>query len=192
VIPCCEAQLNPSVKPLGERWYAVYTDAAKEFRTKDDLVSQGFRMYLTCLKRWDHHGKRRGASARNVCIRPLFPRYLFVLIDLGLRSSSVREIRDTDGAVGVLCNADRPMRVPEALITGLQVREAAGEYDETKPKPKVPRFSPGDRVVVQSGPLAQFLGQIKSLRGHERVAVLLQFMGGVTAVELPLDTVAKV
>jgi transcriptional antiterminator RfaH len=191
-IPCCEAPINPSVAPICERWYVVYTDAAKEFRAKNDLISQGFRIYLPCLRKWDHHRNGGKVGTRHICLRPLFPRYLFTLIDLARRPSSLREIRDTDGAVGVLCNADRPAPVPDVLVTVLQRKEMEGEYDATKPKSKVAPFSPGDRVEVVTGPFANFFGRIKELRAHERVAVLLQFLGGASPVDLPLDTVMKV
>ena len=63
----------------GPRWYVVQTQANAEHKAVAHLGRQGFTTYLPrYLKR------RRHARRVDIVPRPLFPRYLFVSIDVGV------------------------------------------------------------------------------------------------------------
>ena len=59
------------------RWYVVQTQVNGELKAAQNLMRQGFEVYLPCyLKR------RRHARKIDLVSKPLFPRYLFVAIDV--------------------------------------------------------------------------------------------------------------
>ena len=59
------------------RWYVVHTQPNGEGRADLNLRRQGFATYLPRYAR-----RRRHARRQEVVQRPLFPRYLFVTLDL--------------------------------------------------------------------------------------------------------------
>ena len=61
----------------GARWYVVQTQVNGEVKAAQNLLRQGFEIYLPrYLKR------RRHARKVDFAAKPLFPRYLFVAIDV--------------------------------------------------------------------------------------------------------------
>lgn len=59
------------------RWYAVYTKTGAENLAEGHLQRQGFRVYLPRYRK-----ERRHARRITLVKAPLFPRYLFVELDL--------------------------------------------------------------------------------------------------------------
>ena len=57
---------------------------------------------------------------------------------------------------------------------------------------KPPRFRRGDRVRFVQGPFSQHLALFDGMRPGERVAVLLQLLGGQQRTELPTTAVELV
>ncbi len=68
----------PSRMALGqsERWYVAATAPRKERVALDNLVQQGFRGLLPTLIE-----TRRHARQFRTAVAPLFPRYVFVILD---------------------------------------------------------------------------------------------------------------
>lgn len=59
------------------RWYVVQTQVNGEARAAQNLMRQGFEIYLPrYLKR------RRHARKIDLTAKPLFPRYMFVAVDV--------------------------------------------------------------------------------------------------------------
>lgn len=86
-------------------WYVVQTHARAERKAAFHLERQGFTVYLPqYLKRWRHARKTEMRRA------PLFPRYLFVTMDMA--QARWRAIRSTIGVSALVCNGERPAPVP--------------------------------------------------------------------------------
>ena len=62
----------------GARWYLVHTRPNSERKAEINLEAQGFKTFLPQIDRTIRHA-RRLTTVR----RPLFPRYLFVCLDIG-------------------------------------------------------------------------------------------------------------
>src|ERR1700674_4632950 len=89
----------------GERWYVVQTLPFREARARVQLESQGFRIFLPRHTKTIRHARRLMTVSA-----PFFPRYMFVVLDLG--RDRWRSINGTFGVASLLTANDRPMAVP--------------------------------------------------------------------------------
>jgi len=148
------------------RWYLVHTRPHCEGKAAEHLARQGFDTYLPrYLKR------RRHARRIETVAAPLFPRYLFVTVDM--LTQRWLSIRSTLGVSTLVSCGGRPAEVPAAIIGDLRGREVGGvvALDQR------PRFAPGDRVRIVDGVFAGCLGLFEDMSDRERVAVLLDLLG---------------
>jgi transcriptional antiterminator RfaH len=142
------------------------------------LALAGFETYCPRLR------AQRVSHGRRIEVRPLlFPGYCFVWIELQWHAA-----RWAPGTLGLIMNGAGPARVPEAVIAELRDREVDGLIELPKP----PRLKPGDRVRIISGPFRERLALYEGQTAHERVAVLLQLLGGQHRTELPADAIEPV
>lgn len=109
-------------------------------------------------------------------IRPLFPRYIFILIDQFWSS-----ILGTRGISRILLGDNGPATLPTTVITELKAREQNGLVTLTTP----PKFRPGDQVKAVSGPLTGHLLIYEGQSVHDRVRVLAELLGRKVVIELP-------
>ena len=156
-------------------WCAARLMARREALATHCLGLAGFDVYLPRLR------ERRISRGRRVELRPpLFPGYAFVLIVL-----QWHQARWCPGVLNLIMNGDGPARVPDEVIAELHSRERDGLIELPKP----PRFRPGDKVRIISGPFRERLALYEGQAPHERVAVLLQLLGGIQRTELPADAI---
>ena len=150
---------------MAARWYVLRIKPHKERSVYKLLQSQAFEVYFPALK-------VTPKNPRAARIRPYFPGYLFVCLDLDEMGQNV--LRWTPGTKGLVRFGGEPAVVPEALIHELQKRlaalEAAGWPAEEK-------LAPGDRVRIVAGPFAGYEAIFDAhLSGKNRVRVLLAFL----------------
>ncbi|MPZ57879.1 MAG: transcriptional activator RfaH [Rhizobiales bacterium] len=163
----------------GTRWHVVQTHPHAEQRAETHLQRQGFVTYLPrYLKR------RRHARRVETVAAPLFPRYLFVAIDLA--AQRWRSIRSTVGVSYLVCNGNDPAALPDAVIAQLRDREESGLVR----LPARPPFRPGESVRILDGAFASCLGLYDGMRDGERVTVLLDLLGRKVRLVLDVDSVA--
>lgn len=163
-----------------ERWYVVQSQPNAEMKAIVHLNRQGFETYLPrYLKR------RRHARRAEIVPTPLFPRYLFVGIDL--ERQRWRSIFSTVGISRLVCNGEVPTPVPEQVIEALQARHDGNGYVTLD---QLPTFRTGDKIRVQDGAFAGCLGLYEGLKDSERVAILLDMLGRKVRVTVDVDSVA--
>ena len=165
-----------------EAWYVIHTRPRQEARAEAHLQRQGFQCYLPRLKQ---RLKRRGQ--RVDVVEPLFPRYLFIQLDLS-QQQNVYTIPSTRGVIGFVRFGERLPSVPTSFIQGL--RQAADPQSGLLVVADQ-GFCQGERVVIESGPLAGMMGIFQEATGEERVIVLLEMLGRQNAVKMPRDAVAR-
>lgn len=163
-----------------KNWIAVFTKPACEEKARAHLRRQGFEVYLPTFRRRRSHARRI-----DIVTRPLFPRYMFVCLDLLL--ARWRPIMGTLGVSCVLCDGDAPRVVPDRVVDALREGEGAGAFDETDP---ASRLKPGDAVRIVAGPFADLIGKFQALTDAERVVVLLDLLGREVVVRVPNGAVA--
>jgi transcriptional antiterminator RfaH len=164
----------------GAQWFVVHTQVHGERKAEQNLVRQGFEVYLPrYLKR------RRHARRVDFTVRPLFPRYLFVAIDMA--AQRWRSIQSTIGVAHLVTNGDDPASVPDGVVGALRAREDEKGFVRIDVKPA---FVPGDKVRVLTGAFMDSAGLFSGLADHERVAILLDMLGRKVRVLLDADMVA--
>jgi transcriptional antiterminator RfaH len=164
---------------VATRWYVVHTRPHAERRAYAHLERQGFTTYLPrTLKR------RRHARRIETVEAPLFPRYLFVAIDLS--AQRWRAIQSTIGVSHLVCNGNDPAPVPDAVIAALRSHEQDGYVR----LPARPLFQPGEVVRILDGAFATCLGLYDGMADGERVAVLLDLLGRKVRILLEPESVA--
>jgi transcriptional antiterminator RfaH len=164
----------------GARWYVVQTQVNAEIKAAQNLLRQGFGVYLPrYLKRRSHARKIEKVAA------PLFPRYLFVSIDIAVQRW--RSIQSTYGISHLVLNGSEPAPVAEAVINSLRGREDANGLIKLDPCPK---FAIGEKVRVLAGVFAENFGLFDGMADRDRIAILLELLGRKVRVSIEADMVA--
>ncbi len=161
------------------RWYVVYAKAQAEGWALAQLLRQGFRAYLPRHRKLRCHARRR-----ELVKAPLFPRYLFVAVDLD--AERWRSINGTRGVVHLVCEGGRPVPVPEGVVERLKAREDA---EGCVSLASLALFDHGARLRVLDGVFAGHVGVYDRLSEAERVVLLLELLGRTVEVTVPIHAV---
>jgi len=163
-----------------DAWYVVQTQVNAEAKAARNLVRQGFEIYLPrYLRRRSHARKIEKVAA------PLFPRYLFVRIDMA--TQRWRSIQSTFGVSRLVCNGPDPAPIAQQILSSLKAREDESGYVKLDQRPK---FALGAKVRVLAGVFAENLGLFDGLADRDRVAILLDLLGRKVRVSIEADMVA--
>lgn len=167
---------------MTEQWYALRSKPRKEDAIWRQLRSDGFEVFYPRLK-------VNPVNPRSRKIKPYFPGYMFVLVDL--EETGVSRFQWMPHTLGLVSFGGEPAHVPENLIVELrrrvlEISEAGGElFDGLKP---------GDSVRISSGPFEGYEAIFDArLPGSERVRVLLELLTSKRRlpVELPTGAIEK-
>jgi transcription elongation factor/antiterminator RfaH len=157
---------------VDERWYVVHAQPHRETQAQRQLANQGYRAFLPRFLK-----SRRHARKFETVLAPLFPRYLFVVLDL--TRDRWRSVNGTLGVERLLMRGSEPEPVPRGLVE--QLAGAAGADGVVSCGRKLEE---GQSIRVTAGPFADLVGQLQSLDDSGRVRVLLEIMGGKVPVLL--------
>lgn len=158
----------------GGRWYVVHTRPHAEMKASAHLQRQDFGVYLPRFMKPRRHARRVDMTAV-----PLFPRYLFVSVDM--TSQRWLSIQSTVGVSTIVRDGDRPAPVPDRVIEALKAQE---DNDGFIRLGTAPRFAAGDKVRVVGGAFDDYLGLYEGMSGEARVAILLELLGRKVRVVL--------
>ena len=161
------------------RWYVAYTQPQRERQAFEHLKRQGFEAYLPCYRKLRRHARRR-----ELVRAPLFPRYLFVAVDVA--AQRWRAINGTRGVCHLVCDGIRPAPVPDGIIERLRVRE---DDEGCVSLASLALFDPGASVHVIGGVFAGHRGIYERMTDGERVVVLLDLLGRKVEVVVPFHAV---
>src|SRR6516162_1142759 len=155
-----------------ERWFLVHTQPKSEHKAELHLGAQGLRTYLPQIEKTVRHARQlRTVRA------PLFPRYVFIILDLG--RDRWLSVRSTVGVSSLFTCEDRPVPVPGGVVEALVART-----DEAGLALFDAGLTTGQTVRILSGPFADFVGTLERLDAAGRVRVLLTMMGTAVPVAL--------
>ena len=155
-----------------ERWFLVHTLPHNERRAQLHLSAQGFRTHFPTIEKTIRHARQlRTIQA------PLFPRYIFLILDLG--RDRWLSVSGTVGVSSLYSCGDRPVPVPEGIVETL-----IANTDEANLALFTSGLTTGQSVRILSGPFANFVGTLDRLDAAGRVRVLLDMMGTAVPVAL--------
>ena len=114
----------------------------------------------------------------------LFPNYLFAQFDW---STSLRRVHHAPGVSHVIHFGNRWPTIPDAVVEELQQTFGQEELHVLSGQPEI-----GEPVQIVGGAFHGLLAVVSQVMpARNRVAVLLEFLGRQTTVELPLDQVLR-
>jgi transcription antitermination factor NusG len=161
---------------MAEYWYALRTKPRKEDVVWKQILDREFQVFYPRLK-------VNPVNPRSKKIRPYFPGYMFVKLDL--EKSGLNAFQWMPHTAGLVSFGGEPATVPESLIHAIQERveeiAAAGGivFDGLKH---------GDTVVIDHGPFEGYDAIFDTrLPGTERVRVLLQLLSNQRQLPVEID-----
>jgi transcriptional antiterminator RfaH len=144
-------------------WTAAQLEPNRERIALHLLAREDFTVYAPKLRvRRIVRGRHEDREA------PLFPGYCFVWIELQWHRA-----RWCPGIRRLVMDGLQPAKVPDAVIEEIRGRERNGAVEFPQR-----RLQYGDRVKILAGPFRGHLAMYAGMSGSERVAVLLQILGG--------------
>ena len=160
-------------------WYAVNTKTRCEAIACASLDRHGVEVFLPMLReRKVLRGECRSTTS------PLFPRYLFAKFDV---SSQLRAVTYARGVKSIVTFGGGPSMVDESIIQVIRSRATDGVIELSED-----RFSPGQIVRIQDGPLCGLEAVFeKKLDGTSRAVLLLRAMSFQARVILEFQQVAN-
>ncbi len=157
-------------------WYALRSKPRKEEVVWRQARDQGFEVFYPRLR-------VHTVNPRSRKIRPYFPGYLFVQVDI--EASGLSIFQWMPHATGLVTFGGEPATVPDHLISAIRRRleeidAAGGEiFDGLKQ---------GDIVTINYGPFEGYEAIFDArIPGSERVRVLLQLLSNQRRVPVELD-----
>jgi transcription elongation factor/antiterminator RfaH len=166
---------------MNASWYVLHTKPQKEEFLRDQLAARGIEAYCPRIR-------VHAVNPRARKVKPYFPGYLFVHIDLN--EINLSTLQWMPGAASLVSFGGKPGFVPDGLIQAIRQRvdaiEAAGGE-------QLDGLKQGETVVIQAGPFAGYEAIFDtSISGSERVRVLLKLLKNrQLAVELPTGQIER-
>ncbi|MGO9390739.1 transcription termination/antitermination protein NusG [Rhodoblastus sp.] len=173
-------QDNTGVSGRNDRWYVVQTRPNREAEAKRQLENQQFRTFIPLYSKTVSHARKLQKIRA-----PLFPGYLFVVLDLN--RDPWHKVNGTIGVTSLIMAGERPSPVRAGVVETLiesTAKDGALCF--------VPPLRIGERVRLASGPFSEQLGVLQEFGSSQRVRVLLEIMGGQVPISLPLDAILPV
>ena len=148
----------------GERWFVARVHPNRENSAQFNLGRLGLRSFAPRVRRTVRHARK----SRNV-LAPLFPGYIFVILDLS--RDRWRSVNSTFGVSSLIMGVEQPLPVPRGVVEGLLITGNSGLVSLGND------LEIGQKVRILSGPFADALCRLVDLDDKGRVRVLLELMG---------------
>lgn len=162
-----------SINNQTRSWYLVVTKPQSEFKAQENLLRQGYEIYLPLVQT-----SRRRNDKNIIRTEVFFPRYLFISLDK--ETDNWSPIRSTFGVAGMVRFGGMPAAVPESLIDNLKKNENEFGLQSLENK----ALKQGDKVEIIDGPFEGYKAIYQKMKSTERVSVLLDIVGKNTQVTL--------
>ena len=157
-------------------WYVAHTKPRQEHVARENLLRQGYGVYLPQMKVLKCRRQRQ-----QIGYEPLFPRYLF--FQPRDAEHSIAPVRSTQGVTSIVRFGGVPALLRAGAVADIRAFECLQNAADLA---ALRAFQPGKSVVVTAGPLAGLQGLI-AMVSKERVIVLMRLLGEETKVGLSPD-----
>lgn len=160
-------------------WYAVNTKMHCESFACASLARLGVEVFLPMLKE-----QKAVRGRRHSMTSPLFPGYLFAKFEV---RSQLRAVTYAQGVKNIVTFGGGPSMVDESIIQAIRSQATNGVIELSGN-----RFSPGQVVRIQDGPLCGLEAVFeKKLDGTSRAVLLLKTISFQARVILESQHVAN-
>ncbi len=149
------------------KWYAVSIASNNELLATLNLKKQNFEIYYPKYKKIIRHARKV-----STVLRPLFPGYLFVNLDIEKENWS--KINSTYGVKNLITMGTRPVSISRDIINSLKAREDSNGI--TNIITDLP-YDKGDRILINDGPFRGHRGIFDGLSDDNRIKVLFNILG---------------
>ncbi len=173
-----EKSTNPL--PTATAWFCVRTQPKHEHIAAGHLKNEpDIEVYLPRIR--FKRSTRRGPVWFT---EALFPNYLFARFDL---AASFRRLHHLRGVRGVVHFGDQWPTIPDGVISELRASVGSDEVHVIGEE-----LQPGEAVQISGGMFHGLTAVVtRIMPARERVAILLEFLGRQTSVELPSHAVLR-
>lgn len=152
-------------------WYLIQCKPRHDDKAWEHLNRQGFECFCPRIGTLAiKTGKIRHVT------QPLFPGYLFLHME---EQGNWAKLRSTRGVSRVVSFCGVPCRIDAAVIA--QLKERSQQSAQAKP------LQAGDRVHINSGPLADMDAIFVAMDGEQRVMLLLRLLNREKQIKVPLS-----
>jgi transcription antitermination factor NusG len=165
---------------INPRWYVIRSKPRKEDFLAEQLEIRHIEVFNPCVK-------VQPVNPRARKIKPYFPGYLFIHLDVEGQASSTMQY--LPGSTGVVRFGGEDAEVPEGLISAIrrrveEINAAGGE--------KMEQLKSGTAIKVEAGPFKGYEGIFDArLPGTTRVRILLRLLKNrQMVVELPAGQIS--
>jgi transcriptional antiterminator RfaH len=163
-----------------ERWYAVHTLPFAEARAEVQLHRQRFRTFQPKRHKTIRHARRLSTVEAS-----FFPRYLFIVLDLGWHQW--RSVNGTFGVSRLVMRGEEPHPVPHGVVEALiAAADARGILQLGR------NLQIGGPVRLLAGPFAEQLAILDHLDESGRVRVLLDILGRQVTISTGANNVLPI
>ncbi len=151
---------------MGEHWYVLRSKPNKENSLWREARARGYEVFYPQIR-------VQPVNPRSRKVRPYFPGYMFVKVDLTV--SGLSALIWMPYSYGLVSFDAEPCLIPDELINAIQkrvddVNAAGGELFD--------KLRAGEKVAIQAGPFEGYQAIFDTrLPGKERVRVLLILLG---------------
>ncbi len=166
---------------MASHWYVLRSKPHKESIVSEQTLAKGIETFYPRLR-------VNPVNPRARKVKPYFPGYLFVNVDLGAIGLSAFQYMPY--AIGLVSLGREPASLSEEFIHALKLRVDAVEQDHDELSSG---FRLGDPVLITEGPCTGYNALFDArLPGNERVRVLLQMLSErYVSVELNASWIQK-
>lgn len=148
------------------KWYIINTKPHSEFKVINYLMRNDIQTFMPKLL-----VTRKHARKIDKVLRPLFPCYIFVYVDINY---TYRLINNTIGVKNILSSGNESSCVPKIVIDELSAyTDPKGIVNQLD----VSNYNLGQEIQIREGIFKGAIGSFCGLSGKDRVIVLLEILG---------------
>jgi len=159
-------------------WVLVYTKAKEEKKANDNLNNQGFKTFLPLIA-------PSNKSVEFKFLVPVFPRYLFVQINL--KTDNWTSIKSSYGVSHIVMFSEKFSPISNNIIKLIQNK--LDESDIYKEDFSIVDYQKGDPVSIKEGTFAGIEAIFLSKKPKDRVRLLLKLINTSIVAEIPTTNI---
>jgi transcriptional antiterminator RfaH len=163
------------------RWYVIQTNPRQEERSNSNLRAWQVETLAPKLKQ---RQVNQFTGKSSFVTKPLFSRYIFARFKV---SELLHKVRYTRGVSHIVSFGNVPIPVEDEVIDLLRSRICDDGFVRTHEELK-----PGDEVMIQSGPLKNFVGIFQhETNDSDRVMLLLKTVNYQAHIKIERELIKK-